>query len=155
VAKLLAQRLGLQHVDLDRLIEERAGMAVADLFTRDGEAAFRQLESETLRSLVDSEPMVVACGGGVVLDSANRAVLKQSGTVVYLEVTAAEAVARVGDSASRPLLAGPAGAMAATSLLAAREALYHATADIVVETVGRSPSHVTETIVGELETGPS
>lgn len=151
VAKLLSKRLDCERIDLDQRIEALAGMTVSQLFTRDGEAAFRERESEALGGLAQVEPAVVACGGGVVLDPHNRALLKASGTVVYLEVTAAEALARVGDTASRPLLSGPAGALAATSLLAAREALYTATADIIIETVGRTPSHVTDEIIRELE----
>lgn len=150
VAALVGERLGLPILDLDRVIESEAGLTVAEAFSRHGEAWFREREREALESLAGMPRAVVACGGGVVLDPANRATLKRSGVVVYLEVTAAEALARVGDTATRPLLAGPGGALAATSLLSAREALYTATADVTTETVGRSASEVANTVISGL-----
>ena len=150
VASFLGERLELAVIDLDSAIVAAAGISVSDAFSRHGEAWFREREREALESVTGTPRAVVACGGGVVLDPANRATLKRSGIVVYLEVTAAEALARVGDTATRPLLAGPGGALAATSLLSAREALYTATADITVETVGRNASEVANTVISEL-----
>lgn len=150
VAAMLGERLDLPVLDLDSLIESAAGLSVSDAFARHGEAWFREREREALESVARMPRSVVACGGGVVLDPGNRATLKRAGFVVYLEVTAAEALARVGDTATRPLLAGPAGALAATALLSARETLYTATADITVETVGRNASEVANTVISEL-----
>ena len=92
-------------------------------------------------------PSVVACGGGVVLSDANRLTLKRLGALVYLRVTAAETLARVGDDGTRPLLAGAGGALMAGRLLEAREALYLAVADAVVDTVDRTPEEVAEQVV--------
>ena len=153
VARSVAASLGLPYVDLDSSIEERAGMTAAEIFSRAGEDGFRDLESEALADLIERPPLVIACGGGVILRAENRAALKRMGTVVYLQVTAAEAIARVGDASTRPLLAGPAGALAATSLLTAREALYRAVADIVVETVGRSADEVADAVLERLGAG--
>ena len=77
----------------------------------------------------------------------NRSTLKRLGTVVYLRVTAAETLARVGDDGTRPLLAGAGGALMASRLLEAREALYSAVADAVVDTVDRTPEEVAEQVV--------
>ena len=99
---------------------------------------------------VAASAALVACGGGVVVRPENRAELKRLGTVVYLEVSAGEAVARVGDASSRPLLAGASGVLAATSLLQAREGLYRAVADITVSTSGRTPAEVAERAAVEL-----
>lgn len=150
VASILGERLGLPVLDLDAVIESAAGMSISEAFSRHGEAWFRERERQALESVALMPRAVVACGGGVVLDPGNRAILKRAGVVVYLEVTAAEAVARVGDTATRPLLTGPGGALAATSLLSAREALYTASADITVETVGRSASEVASTVITEM-----
>ncbi len=151
VAAIVARRLALPVADLDRMIEGHSHMSVAEVFVSEGQQRFRERESAALLELEGAPRSVVACGGGVVLDPANRAALKRLGTVVYLEVTAAEALARIGDTATRPLLAGPGGALAATSLLSARETLYSATADIVIETVGRTPTQVAETLISMLE----
>jgi len=150
VARLVAERAGLPCIDLDRDIEREQGAPITRIFEDRGEQAFRDLESAALLGLGARPPSVVACGGGIVLRPENRAALKRMGRVVYLEVTAAEALARVGDTSTRPLLSGPSGALAATSLLAAREALYLAVADVVVETVGRTPSEVAALVLEAL-----
>lgn len=144
VGRMLAADLGVPFLDLDEAITAQAGRSIAEIFESQGEEAFRQLETEALLSLQDSPQSVVACGGGVVLTAANRSALKGMGTVLYLQVDAAEALARIGDTSTRPLLSGPAGAMAATSLLAARECLYEAIADEVVDTRGLSISEVAQ-----------
>lgn len=147
VARLVAERLGLVAVDLDEMIEQRAGRSVTEIFDRDGEDAFRDLETEALSALSALPPRVVACGGGVVLRPENRALLKRLGTVVHLTVTADVALARIGDVSTRPLLAGPSGTLAATRLLEARERLYRSVADLEVDTVGRSPDAVADAVV--------
>jgi len=149
VGRLVADRLGLPFVDLDARIVERAGMRVSEIFDTRGEHAFRELESIELEGLRDEPAAVVACGGGVVIRDANRRVLKESGRVAYLEVTAGEALARVGDVSSRPLLAHG-GPSAAQTLLSARESLYGVVADITVDTVGRSPDDIALEIVEAL-----
>lgn len=154
VARLVSVRLARPAIDLDEVIEQRSGQPVATIFRERGEEAFRDLESEALASLADREPSVVACGGGVVLRSENRGALCSLGRVIYLEVTAGEALARIGDAESRPLLSGPSGTLAATSLLAARESLYRASADAIIDTTGLTPEQVADdvvAIVGRLE----
>ena len=150
VARLLAKRLGRPCVDLDREIERAQGRTVSAIFADDDEQTFRALERAALADLADAEPSVVACGGGIVLDEANRAFLKRTGTVVLLAVTAGEALARVASAETRPLLAGAGGALAATSLLAARESLYCTVAEITIDTAGRSASQVADAVVSAL-----
>ena len=150
IAGLLATTLALPCIDLDHRIVRSAGKPISAIFADDGEEVFRAMESEALAALADEPASVVACGGGIVLRPENRAVLKQLGTVVYLKVTAGEALARIGDAETRPLLAGAGGALAATSLLSAREALYGSVADITIDTVGRSPDQIAETVANEI-----
>ncbi|PKQ16191.1 MAG: shikimate kinase [Actinobacteria bacterium HGW-Actinobacteria-7] len=151
VAQVVAAALQRPCVDLDSQIEAGSHRPVSQIFAEDGEEGFRDQESQALTMLEGQTPAVVACGGGVVLRTQNRALLKRLGTVVYLVVTAEEAVARVGDSATRPLLAGSAGSLAATSLLAAREGLYRSVADVVVDTVGRTSEQVAAQVISELD----
>lgn len=150
VGRMVAGSLGVRFVDLDAVIESAAGEPIPQIFSNQGEEAFRDLESEALESLEGEEPSVVACGGGVVLRDSNRGVLKRLGTVVYLKVTAGEAVARIGDRRTRPLLAGPGGTLAATTLLAARETVYASVADVTVDTTGRSASEVAQLILDSI-----
>lgn len=154
VARLVAERLGLPAIDLDEAIEERAGRSVTAIFEQDGEEAFRDLETQALSALADLPPHVVACGGGVVLRPENRALLKRMGTVVHLVVTADVALARIGDVSTRPLLAGPSGALAATRLLEARERLYRSVADLEVDTVGKSVEEVAAAVTDALRGVP-
>lgn len=145
VGRLLADRLAMPFADLDEMVEAAAGCTVAQMWAESGEEAFRAAESEALASLAGAEPSVVACGGGVVLVDENRAMLKSLGRVVYLTVSADEALARVGGADTRPLLAGG-GAAVARQLMAARESVYLAVADAVVTTMGRSPEDVAEDV---------
>ncbi len=142
VGTMVAAELDRPFVDLDARIEAASGRSVREIFEDAGEQAFRAIETSALESLAEEPPSIVACGGGVVLRDANRAFLKRTGLVVYLKVTAAETLARVGADGTRPLLSGPGGALAATALLEARESLYRAVADVTVETVDVEPEAV-------------
>jgi shikimate kinase len=146
VGRLVGGALGLTFLDLDAHVVSSEGRSIPEIFAADGEPGFRAAESAALEALTASERSVVACGGGVVLDDANRSLLKRLGTVVYLQVSAEEAIARIGDTSGRPLLAGGGVAMA-SALLRSREALYEATADVTVATAGRTPREVAEAVV--------
>ena len=151
VARLLAERLDRPCVDVDEIIEAESGRSVREIFEDEGEPAFRALESRALLSLQTAEPSVVACGGGIVTRDENRSVLKRLGCVVYLKVSAGETLARVGADGTRPLLSGPGGVLAATSLLEARESLYAAVADISIDTVGLSAEQVADQVASAIE----
>jgi shikimate kinase len=153
VARLASEKLGRPCIDLDEAIESAEGRSVREIFEDLGESRFRELESAQLESLAQAEPSVVACGGGVVLRDENRSALKRMGTVVYLRVSAGETLARLGVDGTRPLLNGPGGVIAATSLLEARESLYAAVADITIDTVGRTAEQVARDVVAVVEEG--
>jgi shikimate kinase len=151
VGPAVAARLERPFLDLDALVEARAGRPIAAIFAEDGESGFRAREHDALEGLADAEPSVVACGGGVVVDDRNRPLLRRLGTVVYLRVTAEEALARVGaEGAGRPLLAVADPAAAARTLLAAREVLYAAVADVTIDTTGHDADEVADAVVEAL-----
>ena len=142
VGELLARRLGWAFVDLDRLIEEREGRPVREIFAAGGEPGFRRIEAEVSDSVAVWARMVLAPGGGW-MGNALRGELPVDGTVrVWLRVSAEEAVRRGGAApGARPLLAGPDPLSAARRLLAEREPSY-ALADLSVDTEGRTPAQV-------------
>jgi len=146
VGREVADRLGVPFVDLDAQIERTEGLSVAEIFARDGEAAFRTLEARALVDASAQDPSVVACGGGIVLEPANRITLRSSGVCVYLDVPLSVLEERVRPGTDRPLIrsAGDLGL-----LLESREQLYREFAAHVVDGSG-PPDEVADAIVEEL-----
>jgi shikimate kinase len=133
VALRVAALKGMDCIDMDSYLERGQELSVADIFAVYGEGYFRQLETDFLKGLLTRERTVLSTGGGVVKRAENRALLKAAGTVVYLKVDADEALRRIGDVASRPmLLAG----RAPQQLLKERQPLYEQVADVVIDTNG-------------------
>ena len=85
VGKILAQKLGERFVEMDAVIEERAGKPIVDIFAQDGEAKFRQLEQSLLKELSQKTDLVVSCGGGLICNDDNLKILKETGTVFNLK----------------------------------------------------------------------
>ncbi len=104
--RVLAERKGMPFVDLDAEIEKRAGRKIKDIFSMDGEAAFRRIESDELKRVSATPGQVVALGGGALLDPASRTVAEATGRVIFIECDEAELIRRVAASCERPLLAG-------------------------------------------------
>jgi shikimate kinase len=132
VGRHVARQLGTRFVDCDHEIERRAGCTIATLFERDGEPAFRQLESETLCELVDAGPAVIATGGGVVLSAANRDLLRSRTRCVYLSASAEFLWRRLRRDRKRPLLQVPDPLGRLREMSREREPLYRDAARIVI-----------------------
>lgn len=126
VGRLIAAQLGWRFVDTDRLIEQRTGQSVAAIFAEQGEAAFRARERQLCREIGGWRRMVVATGGGIVLDPANREALIMAGLAVCLDAPVEEIARRLEHSRARPLLAGPDRLARIRDLLAARAEAYAA-----------------------------
>lgn len=150
VARLVAARSDRAAIDLDELIAEREGRTVAEIFSSDGEGAFRALELAALAEALDSgERLVVATGGGVVTTASARALLTAHATVVWLDAPVDVLVERVGSGDGRPLLS-PDPRTALESLAARRRAFYAEVADVVVD-ASASPDVVATRITDALE----
>jgi len=133
VGRRVAVKLGRPFADTDALIEAREGQSIAELFATRGEPAFRDLEAAALRELVlGPELLVLATGGGAVVRPANRALLREHATVVWLRASAGVLAHRVRQDGSRPLLADDPRA-AIDRLLGEREPWYREVADHVVD----------------------
>jgi shikimate kinase len=150
-----AQRLGRPFVDSDDLVVSAARMTVEGIFADGGEPRFRQLERDVVADVAASPaPLVIACGGGTVLDADNRRALRASGVVVWLRAPAATLLARVGDGSTRPLLRDdPAGALARLARL--REPAYEAAAHACVDTDDLEVAAVADAVLSVFEGAPA
>ena len=146
VGREVAGRLGVPFVDLDEEIEGSAGASVSEIFASQGEDAFRAMEARELVAASRHDPSVVACGGGVVLEPANRITLRNTGTCVYLDVPFDVLQARVEPAWDRPLIRAEGDL---ERLLAERGPLYREFAAHVVDASG-PPGEVADAIVEEL-----
>jgi shikimate kinase len=146
VGPVLAARLGVPFVELDARIEAAAGRSVPEIFADEGEARFREMEAATLVEAAAEDPSVVSCGGGVVLEPANRVTLRATGVVVFLSVPVDVLRARVVPAADRPLIHEQGDL---DRLLAQREPLYREFAAHVVDGTG-DPDEVAAAIEKEL-----
>jgi shikimate kinase len=150
VGRLVAERLGRRFVDLDQLIEQTAGMTVAELFRTAGEPAFRRAEAQALRQALATPSTVVATGGGAACRDENLEAMLAQATVVALSATPIEVLKRTGGPSGRPLLDGADDPLAAaTKLLAAREPFY-ARAHLRVDTVGRTAQEVADLVAAAI-----
>jgi shikimate kinase len=146
-----AARLDRPFVDTDQMVEASTGRTVAQIFEHDGEATFRALERGAVADACASPtPLVIACGGGAVLDAGSRRALRGTSVVVWLRAAPAELGARVGMGDDRPLLRRDAGTVAALErLMALRVHAYEAAADIPVDTDGLTVDDVVARVTEE------
>ena len=153
VGRLLARRLGLSLVDSDAEIEAHTGVDIAYIFEREGEAGFRTREAEILDEITQRPGVLVATGGGAVLDPRTRERLRSRGCVVYLRASVDQQLARTRRSSQRPLLLNPDPRGTLERLMEQRAALYEEVADVAIDTDGRKVGSVVEEILRRLADG--
>lgn len=154
VGKLLAQRLSWPFIDTDPLIEQRAGLAIAEIFSRFGEPHFRDLESQIIADLDETANAVISAGGGAILREQNVRHLRAGSLVVWLTAAPESLHQRICQDATtaqrRPHLTALASLDEIRHLLAVREPLYRAAADIQIDTETRSTQEIAAAILAEL-----
>ena len=146
VGRKLARRLGWRFVDVDRAIEEERRLKVAEIFEREGESGFRQLEKRKLAEVLSETNQVIATGGGAVVDDENLSLLKRQSLLVCLTASPETLLRRSGGGESRPLLRGNDKRRRIEELLGRRRERY-AEAHLRVDTDGRTVDQVVEEIV--------
>jgi|SRR5882672_5654658 len=151
VGKRLAALLGKQFFDCDAEVERRTGVDIRYIFEKEGEAGFRTREREVIAALAALEGVVVATGGGAVLDAQNRERLAGSGTVVYLQASVDTQLARTQPSRNRPLLMNDDPRTVLERLIAIRGPLYEEIADITIDTTGRQVRSVAADVRARLD----
>jgi len=153
VARRLADRLAVVHRDTDHDVEAGAGRSVPQIFADRGEAVFRAMETDALYTALRTHDGVLSLGGGAPLAAYNQELLAEyaaaGGLVVFLDVTPDVAVARMGDTHGRPLLAGDARGRF-VELMAVRREVYEKVATLHLDTSDRNPDDVVDLVVAHL-----
>ena len=134
VGRHLAKRLGKSFIDSDNEIERRTGVKIPVIFDIEGEAGFRLREQQVIHELTDRQDIVLATGGGAVLNPENREDLHTRGTVIYLRANVDDLFARTRRDKNRPLLQTPDPRARLTELFLQRDPLYKEIAHIVIDT---------------------
>lgn len=150
VGRQLARLLHLEFVDSDEEIEARTGVDIPFIFEKEGEAGFRTREAKVIEDLSQKDGIVLATGGGVVMDPQNRNHLGARGFVIYLHTSVDQQLSRTRKGRDRPLLANDDPRAVLEALMATREPLYREIADLTVETDGRKVRAVANEILERL-----
>lgn len=145
VGKCLAKSYSLSFVDTDQMIEAQEKMTIPEIFAKKGEAYFRRAETEVIRALSHERGKVISLGGGAVLSEENRKILKETGQLIHLGVSAETVIKRVGTASNRPLLSGK-SEEEIRALLDARSSAYR-DAPAHIATDGKSPEEIVTEIV--------
>lgn len=152
VGMQLAKHLGKRFLDSDSEIEERTGVKISLIFELEGEAGFRKREKAMIEELTGKDQLVLATGGGAVLDADNRAFLMSRGFVIYLNVPIDILVERTSRNRNRPLLEVEDPRARIIEIMEQRESIYREMADMIVTTDERGVRHVVTTIENRLAT---
>ena len=151
IGKRLARRLNREFIETDKLIELRAGTPIKVIFEEKGESGFRDLEEEIIRDIAAStQNAVIACGGGVIMRSANIPCLKESSDIVYLETNTTFLQEKLAHSRKRPLLNRPDRDQVIEELHEARRPLYEDSADFTIKTGNRPFASLVSEIIEKL-----
>ena len=150
VGRQLARMLHLNFMDSDDEIESRTGVDISFIFEKEGEEGFRKREAKVINDLSKIDGIVLATGGGAVVDPQNRSHLGARGFVVYLHTTVEQQLIRTQKGRDRPLLESGDRKQILDDLMAERDTLYREISDLVVETDGRKVKAVANEILDRL-----
>jgi shikimate kinase len=156
VGRLLAAKTGQEFLELDAIIEEKAGRSIPEIFRTEGEIGFREREIEAVKEIAHKKNVVIACGGGIVLNKINIDRLRQECAIVCLTASLEVILKRTaGDRGGRPLLDVADRARRVEELLAFRRPYYRRSADITINTSRLRPEKVADKIIEKLEENES
>jgi len=151
VGEALAKKLNRKFVELDLLIEWKAGRSIPEIFQQDGEVAFRELEIEVTKEIAKEKYLVIACGGGIVLNKINIDRLKKEGIIVYLTASPRAILKRVSEEGQRPLLEVDNPTLTIRELLKFRKPFYERATDIKIDTSKLDIDSVVEQIISKVK----
>jgi shikimate kinase len=147
LGKSLSEKIQKPFIDLDSEIEKATGKSITEIFDIDGEEQFRKMETKQLKQYSES---IVACGGGIVLNNANRKFINENGIAILLLATMEQLAQRLSSSNNRPLLADDNMEEALTKLWLERLIDYLDTANFTIETDEKNPEQLTEEILVQI-----
>lgn len=151
VSKALAQkRPGYTEYDMDSLIESEEGMPISRIFEARGEEYFRDAETRVLTELSLKDNAIISCGGGTVLRSQNRDIIKNSGRAILLTAKPDTILDRLQNDTTRPLLNNKHDLASITTLLESRRSAYSDAADTIIATDGKDPSTIASEVLAAL-----
>ena len=150
IGRLLARKLNRRFVDSDHEIEARTGATIPWIFEIEGEACFRKREADVIRDLTAQDGLVLATGGGAVLNPESRAYLAERGTVIYLRASIGSILQRTSHDKNRPLLQTADPRAKLEELLEQRDPLYREIADLVIDTGRPNVQSMVQTILDQL-----
>jgi shikimate kinase len=146
IGRLLAKQMGREFYDSDHEIERKTGVKIPLIFELEGESGFRKRETTAIDELSQLDNVIVATGGGAVLLQENRDYLKNTGKVIYLRAKVNDLYQRTRNDKSRPLLQGANPKQKLEQLYVARDPIYSALADYIVDTGAQSANEITSRI---------
>lgn len=146
VGKYLAREMGLQLIDSDRVIEEREGRSISEIFLSDGEEGFRNIEKEVVLEILSADNSIIALGGGSILDVDVQKKLSSFERVIFLDVSISNAAPRVGFNKERPLLMGN-PRQQWLALMEKRRGIYEGLATQTISTDNRKALEVAQEIL--------
>jgi shikimate kinase len=152
VGRRLAELRGMTFFDSDHEVEQRTGVDIAFIFEKEGEAGFRKREKQVIAELTTGHGLVLATGGGAVLDPDNRQHLAGRGFVVYLRASVEHQLRRTGRTESRPLLQTGDPRETLERLFGIRDPLYREVADLVIDADGGNARNLAQEIGRHLDT---
>ena len=155
IGRALAKRLNKRFIDSDHEIEARTGAAISLIFEIEGETSFRQREADVIRDLTAQSGIVLATGGGAVLNQQSRQYLKERGIVVYLRASVNSILQRTSHDRNRPLLQNTDPKARIEELSRQRAPLYQEVAHITIETGRPNVQSVVQNILAQLESYPA
>ena len=146
VGKLTAKKLEKSFIDSDHLIEERSGVRVPLIFEYEGEEGLRKREKKVLEELVKMNDIILATGGGIILEESNQKLLVKNGLVIYLKADYDLLTSRLKSDLTRPLLQGVDIKEKLKNLLEERDPIYKSIADYVIETKNKRAMDIVKEI---------
>lgn len=150
IGRLLARKLDCDFIDTDALIEARTKKRIKEIFEKDGQLIFRQIEAEVVAEVALQKGKVIACGGGVILNPRNVQALRKNGVIIYLKAEPEVLYRRVKESEIRPLLNAPNPEARFYEIFSERRQRYKKAADRIVDVTELTPGKIAEKIVSEI-----